>query len=187
VRKELLWEGYSVIAPGIMGHPAAEPAALADVLVRLGVQGKLFVVRAATVPGVAARPLNELVAAGWDVREVAAGYEQFLARFAPLATALEDGVAAKLTPEQAFVIRTLLIHAYRRVQLHDPQLPAELLPAPWPGAQAYALARQLYLAVHEAAEQHIDSVLRREDPEAPSAEAAFYARFGGLRPAAHPV
>jgi len=187
VRKELLWEGYSLIAPGILGHPAAEPAALADVLTRLGVQGKLFVVRASTVPDVAARPLNELVANGWDVREVAAGYGQFLARFAPLAMALEDGVAAKLTPEQAFVIRTLLIHAYRRVQLHDPQLPAELLPTPWPGAQAYALARQLYLAVHEAAEQHIDSVLRHEDPEAPPAESAFYARFGGLRPAAHPV
>jgi phenylacetic acid degradation operon negative regulatory protein len=187
VRKELLWEGYSLIAPGILGHPAAEPAALADVLTRLGVQGKLFVVRAATVPGVGARSLGDLVAGGWDVREVAAGYAQFLARFAPLATALEDGIAAKLTPEQAFVIRTLLIHAYRRVQLHDPQLPAELLPTPWPGAQAYALARQLYLAVHEAAEQHIDSVLRREDPDAPPAESAFYARFGGLRPAAHPV
>ena len=128
-----------------------------------------------------ARSLGDLVATGWDVREVAAGYEQFLARFAPLAEGLDGGVADRLTPEQAFVIRTLLIHAYRRVQLHDPQLPAELLPAPWPGTQAYALARQLYLAVHTAAEQHIDSVLRREDPEAPAAETAFYARFGGLR------
>jgi phenylacetic acid degradation operon negative regulatory protein len=180
VRKELLWEGYSVIAPGIMGHPAAEPAALAEVLARMKVEHKLFVVRAATVPGVGARPLNELVASGWDVSAVAADYESFLARFAPLAAVL-DAVASEITPEQAFVIRTLLIHAYRRVQLHDPQLPAALLPSPWPGAQAYALARQLYLAVHAAAEQHVDTVLRREDPDAPAAEAAFYARFGGLR------
>jgi hypothetical protein len=50
-----------------------------------------------------------------------------------------------LTPEKAFVVRTLLIHAYRRVQLHDPQLPVELLPTPWPGALAYELARQIYL------------------------------------------
>ncbi|MET0319865.1 MAG: phenylacetic acid degradation operon negative regulatory protein PaaX [Duganella sp.] len=192
VRKELLWEGYSVIAPGIMGHPAAEPAALAEVLARVKVEHKLFVVRAATVPGVGARPLDALVASGWDVGAVAAGYQAFMARFAPLSATLDalaaesanglaTDVANAITPEQAFVIRTLLIHAYRRVQLHDPQLPAQLLPSPWPGAQAYALARQLYLAVHAAAEQHVDTVLRREDPDAPAAEAAFYARFGGLR------
>ncbi|HWW70702.1 MAG TPA: phenylacetic acid degradation operon negative regulatory protein PaaX, partial [Duganella sp.] len=46
VRKELLWEGYSVIAPGIMGHPAAYAAALDELLKRLGVAGKLFVVEA---------------------------------------------------------------------------------------------------------------------------------------------
>ena len=85
-----------------------------------------------------------------------------------------------MTPQQAFVVRTLLIHAYRRVQLHDPQLPVELLPTPWPGALAYELARTIYLAVYAAAEQHIDATLRREDPAAPAAEPAFFDRFGGL-------
>jgi phenylacetic acid degradation operon negative regulatory protein len=74
----------------------------------------------------------------------------------------------------------LLIHAYRRVQLHDPQLPVELLPTPWPGALAYELARQIYLLVYAPAEQHIEAALRREDAAAPSAEAAFFDRFGGL-------
>ncbi|MET0264830.1 MAG: phenylacetic acid degradation operon negative regulatory protein PaaX [Duganella sp.] len=181
VRKELLWEGYRLIAPGIFGHPAAEPVALAELLERLEVQGKLLVLQASSLAGVGARPLDELVAGSWDVDEVARGYQEFLTRFAPLAAALDGGVAAQLSPEQSFVIRTLLIHAYRRVQLHDPQLPAALLPAPWPGAQAYALARQLYLAVYAGAERHIDTVLRSEDPQAPAAEPAFYARFGGLQ------
>ena len=82
--------------------------------------------------------------------------------------------------EQAFVIRSLLTHAYRRVQLHDPQLPVELLPEPWPGSQAYALARALYRITYAAAEEHIVATLRREDEQVPQLEAWFYERFGGL-------
>ncbi|MYM84092.1 phenylacetic acid degradation operon negative regulatory protein PaaX [Duganella sp. FT50W] len=181
VRKELLWEGYSVIAPGIMGHPAADGAALDELLQRLGVAGKLFVVQGKSMRQVSARPLSDLVAEGWDVAAVADGYSKFLAQFTPLLTALRAAAAeTPPTPEQAFVMRTLLIHAYRRVQLHDPQLPVELLPTPWPGALAYELARDIYLRVYAAAEQHIDAALRREDAAAASAEAAFFDRFGGL-------
>ncbi|MQA21465.1 phenylacetic acid degradation operon negative regulatory protein PaaX [Rugamonas rivuli] len=185
VRKELLWEGYSVIAPGIMGHPAADGPALDELLKRLGVAGKLFVVQGKAMRQVSGRPLSELVADGWDLSGVAQGYDQFIAQFEPLLAALKsaaatDDAAKALTPQQAFVVRTLLIHAYRRVQLHDPQLPVELLPTPWPGALAYELARSIYLAVYAAAEQHIDATLRREDPAAPAAEPAFFDRFGGL-------
>jgi len=178
VRKELLWEGYSVIAPGVMGHPAADLQALEELLARLGVKGKLFVCQARSVAQVGARPLPEMVADGWDLSGVAEGYRQFIAHFQPL-LALLDG-ADDLSAEQAFVVRSLLIHAYRRVQLHDPQLPVELLPEPWPGAQAYQLARDIYLRVYATAEQHILATLRREEPDAAEAEASFYQRFGGL-------
>jgi phenylacetic acid degradation operon negative regulatory protein len=181
VRKELLWEGFSVIAPGIMGHPAADGPALDELLKRLGVAGKLFVVQGKSMRQVSARPLSDLVADGWDVDSVALGYNKFIAQFEPLLEALRaEACETGLSPQAAFVVRTLLIHAYRRVQLHDPQLPVELLPTPWPGALAYALARQIYLMVHAAAEQHIEAALRREDAAAPSAEAAFFDRFGGL-------
>ena len=181
VRKELLWEGYSVIAPGIMGHPAADAPALEELLTRLGVAGKLFIVQGKALRHVSTRPLSDLVSEGWDLSGVAQGYQQFMAQFQPLANALRaDGALAALMPEQAFVIRTLLIHAYRRVQLHDPQLPVELLPTPWPGAVAYELARDIYQAAYTAAEQHVDATLRREDASAPAAEPAFFDRFGGL-------
>ena len=48
-------------------------------------------------------------------------------------------------------MRTLLIHAYRRVLLRDPQLPAALLPLDWPGAAAYALCRDFYRAAEPLA------------------------------------
>jgi phenylacetic acid degradation operon negative regulatory protein len=178
LRKELLWEGYSMIAPGIFGHPASNPEILEELLARVGVQGKLFVCSATELPNVSARPLRDLVEDGWDLSGVIAGYRHFIEQFEPLlALLLKD---EQLQAAQAFVIRTLLIHAYRRVQLHDPMLPIELLPDPWPGSRAYQLARALYQYTYAAAEQHIIAALRREDEQAPAAEASFFQRFEGL-------
>jgi len=113
---------------------------------------------------------------------VVQGYRSFIAQFAPLLAQLEGGEAGGevLSPQGAFVIRTLLIHAYRRVQLHDPMLPIELLPDPWPGSEAYTLARALYRLTQAQAEHHITATLRREDAQAPQADCAFFERFGGL-------
>lgn len=182
LRKELVWEGYAMISQGVFGHPVASPDVIGDILVRLGVQGKLLVVRASEMPGVATRPLRELAAEGWDLTGVLQGYRGFIDQFRPLLAALENTreLGETLSPEQAFVIRTLLIHAYRRVQLHDPMLPVELLPDPWPGSEAYALARALYRLTQAQAETHIVAALRREDAAAPDADAAFFMRFGGL-------
>lgn len=178
LRKELLWAGYGLVAPGIFGHPASNGDALEDILVRNEVQGKLYVCHSTELPGVSGRPLREMVAECWDLSEVMAGYEKFIASFQPLLALLQEQPA--IAPEQAFVIRSLLTHAYRRVQLHDPQLPVELLPEPWPGTQAYALARALYRRTYAAAEQHILATLRREDEQAADVEPWFYERFGGL-------
>jgi phenylacetic acid degradation operon negative regulatory protein len=179
LRKELLWEGYGVISAGVFAHPAATPETLDELLARTGTRGKLFICHAAEMPGARnGRPLREMVAEGWDLSGVIQGYEQFIAQFQPLLALLRAG--QQPAPEQAFVIRTLLIHAYRRVQLHDPQLPVELLPEPWPGAAAYELARELYRLVYAGAEQHILATLRAEDDAVPDASAALYQRFGGL-------
>jgi phenylacetic acid degradation operon negative regulatory protein len=178
LRKELTWEGYAMITQGIFGHPVAGPEVIEEILARLGVQGKLLVVRAGELPGVATRPLRELAVDGWDLSGVVQGYRGFIEQFSPLLAMLRQG--DPLAPEQAFVIRSLLIHAYRRVQLHDPMLPIELLPDPWPGSEAYELARALYRLTQAQAELHIIATLRREDGEAPDADASFFLRFGGL-------
>jgi phenylacetic acid degradation operon negative regulatory protein len=178
LRKELTWEGYGLIAQGIYGHPVAAPEVIEEILTRLGAQGKLLAVRTSELAGVSTRPLRELAAEGWDLSGVVQGYRGFIEQFNPLLALLQQG--GPLAPEQAFMIRSLLIHAYRRVQLHDPMLPVELLPDPWPGSEAYELARALYRLTQAQAEQHIGAALRREDAAAPDADASFFLRFGGL-------
>ena len=83
-------------------------------------------------------------------------------------------------PAQCFIVRTLLIHAFRRVMLRDPLLPPVLLPLDWPGAAAYALCRDFYRLTHRCAEQHLLATLRGNGERLPPANAAFYARFEGL-------
>lgn len=179
LRKELVWEGYGLVSAGVFGHPAGNPDTLDELLARTGMHGKLFICHAAGMPGAQnGRALREMIDEGWDLSGVMDGYRQFIAQFQPLLALLQAG--HRPDPEQAFVIRSLLIHAYRRVQLHDPQLPVELLPEPWPGAAAYELARELYRIVSMAAEQHVLAVLRREDETVAEAGSEFYQRFGGL-------
>ncbi|QJE00535.1 phenylacetic acid degradation operon negative regulatory protein PaaX [Massilia forsythiae] len=186
VRKELEWEGFSMLAPGVLAHPAFDGAALAEILARVQAGGKVFVCRAADMPGVDGRPLAELVREGWDLSGTQAGYRHFVETFAPLPdllrTAAQPGTGSGIAPREAFVLRSLLVHAYRRVQLHDPMLPLPLLPDPWPGMEAYALAQAVYRLLWEAAQTHVVQVLQREDAAAPAADAAFHARFEGLPP-----
>lgn len=179
VRKELEWEGFAMLAPGLLAHPAADADGVAEVLRRVEGGGKIFVCAATELPGVGARPLAELVREGWDLSAVVAGYRRFIEQFTALPALLQAEAPA---PQQAFIVRTLLIHAYRRVQLHDPMLPLALLPQPWPGSEAYALAQAIYRRVWAPAERHLMDVLRREDAAAPEADAALYERFEGLQP-----
>jgi len=178
VRKELEWEGFAMLAPGLLAHPAFDPDSVAEILKRVDGEGRIFVCNARELPGAGARPLAELVREGWDLSGVVAGYRRFIDDFTPLLALLRDGAAPE--PQAAFVVRSLLIHAYRRVQLHDPMLPLDLLPQPWPGSEAYALAQAIYRLVWVPAEAHLMQVLRREDEGAPLADALFHARFGGL-------
>jgi phenylacetic acid degradation operon negative regulatory protein len=179
LKKELLWEGFAQLAPGLFGHPGAHGPLLEELLSRTKLRERLFVCQARELPGVPARPLRELVRECWDLSEVTQRYDNFCEQFRPLLALLENGPA--LSAPQAFMVRTLLIHAYRRVQLHDPMLPVTLLPDPWPGSRAYALAQAIYRLTAGPSEEHVMTLLRQEDRDAKRANEEFFARFGGLR------
>ena len=85
-----------------------------------------------------------------------------------------------LSAEAAFVIRTLLIHEYRKIHLQDPLLPPALLPSDWVGAAAYDLSKRLYSAVFAAAERHLSDTASTMTEPLPPADSSAYERFGGL-------
>jgi len=90
------------------------------------------------------------------------------------------GGGESLSWETAFVVRTLLIHEYRKIHLRDPLLPRALLPDDWVGTQAYELCRDLYRLLFQSAEQHVAQFAETlAGPLAPVSQATLR-RFGGI-------
>jgi phenylacetic acid degradation operon negative regulatory protein len=170
----LRWLGFGQVSPGVFAHPnwSIEEARAALAAVAGLTQGLLF--KSSSEGDDADR---RLVATGWDLEDLARRYRKFLETFAPVAGAARPDA---LDGQAAFVIRTLLIHEYRKVHLQDPLLPPALLPADWVGATAYELSRQLYSAVFAAAETYLSATASRMSEPLPPAEPSTYNRFGGL-------
>ncbi|HEX2530452.1 MAG TPA: PaaX family transcriptional regulator C-terminal domain-containing protein, partial [Burkholderiaceae bacterium] len=166
-------------APSVFAHPSVDAETLEEILTRVGVRGKVFICNVTESTFADAQPLGALVEQCWELGNVISDYQRLIERFAGIPKLLSGKSA--LSPEQAFVLRTLLIHEYRRVQLHDPQLPLELLPKNWPGKIAHELCGQIYRSTCASAEQYVLDTLRQEDEFAPEAAGYFYQRFGGLR------
>ena len=74
---------------------------------------------------------RRLASSGWDLKDLAHRYRRFVASFAPVESALRS--VAAIPPDTAFLVRTLLIHEYRKIHLRDPLLPPALLPPHLPG------------------------------------------------------
>ncbi len=113
--------GFTPVAPGVFTAPDTAPP----------LPGILTL--AASGPALA-----EFAARAWPLARLSQDYADFVERFAPVRP------ATALQPLEALVVRTLLIHAYRRIVLRDPLLPAGLLPNPWSGLTARRLCTTLY-------------------------------------------
>jgi phenylacetic acid degradation operon negative regulatory protein len=183
LRKELRWEGFGALTPGVFVRPAggASSGALAELLRGLALQDRISVLSGRDVPELGTRPLQAYQRDCWNLAGIASEYRRFLARLDAVMRHFRH--PDRIEPELSFVVRSLLIHAFRRVTLHDPQLPPALLPAGWPAAAAYARCGDFYRLTQGAAEQHLVTLLATPGGPLPPAAPYFYGRFGGLRPA----
>jgi phenylacetic acid degradation operon negative regulatory protein len=180
LRQELDWEGFGAFEAGVFARPAAAASAVPRIAAALDVRNEITAFRAQDDPALGGRTLASRVADAWDLAALARHYREFLRRFGNVIDRFRIVDKATPDPAQALVVRTLLIHAYRRVLLRDPQLPAALLPLDWPGAAAFALCRDFYRLTHRAAERHLLTTLATASGRLPPASAEFHARFGGL-------
>jgi len=102
-------------------------------------------------------------------------------RFTPFAERLATG--ASVSPETCFQLRVFAIHEYRRILLRDPELPAELLPERWVGAEARRICAAIYRAVEAPAAAFLQTSGEVCGRTLPSPVRWYFRRFGGLRPA----
>lgn len=82
-------------------------------------------------------------AAAYDLTDLSSAYRRFVDEHTALRAATRAG---QVGAAQALVARTTLMDAWRRLVRTDPDLPAHLLPDPWPRQDA----RELFLEIHSA-------------------------------------
>jgi phenylacetic acid degradation operon negative regulatory protein len=174
LREELRWLGFGQLSSGVYAHPACTLEEARGWLATLGCAHHACLFKSATEGLEADR---KLAAEGWNLAEIARRYRRFRDTFAPVEAAVRESDA--LLPQAAFLVRTLLIHEYRKIHLQDPLLPPALLPAQWAGTEAYDLTARLYAAVFAAAERFLADTGRTIGGTLPTAGAEVHARFGG--------
>jgi phenylacetic acid degradation operon negative regulatory protein len=170
--KHLAWRGFVTLAPGVHALPGDGRLEVAEVAERVGLD--------ATVPCASAHfdDLHALVDGGELARrlglgEASEGYRLFLERY----RWLERVDGSLLGDQEAFLLRTMVIHDLRRATLADPWLPRELLPSDWPGRSAHRLAAVGYRQVDAGARRWLASETGLEQC---SVETGSGPRFAGL-------
>lgn len=175
LREELRWLGFGELMPGVFAHPTHQLSPISERLAALGDSGGLIVMQRA----IAARDSgSQLASLGWDFGDLARRYRRFIAMFDPMNEPAADG--ASVDGETAFILRTLLLHEYRKIHLRDPLLPSRLLPQGWIGADAHELCRTLYAKVFTPSERHLTSTVQTLEGALPPPGKDVFARFGGL-------
>lgn len=99
---------------------------------------------------------RELVQKCWDVEGMKALYRVFIDKFSSRMHEVRE--SGQLADNQAFVIKTELVHEYRKFLFLDPGLPDRLLEADWTGREAAKLFREWYVELHEPANRFFEYV-----------------------------
>lgn len=98
---------------------------------------------------------HAVVDRAWDLSGLSTRYQAFLVEFAPYT---DPAARAALDDRTALVVRTRLVHQFRKFPTLDPELPADLADPPIGRVDAVAMFHDLYPTLAEAARRHFDSV-----------------------------
>jgi phenylacetic acid degradation operon negative regulatory protein len=175
LKNQLVWEGFGVLAPGVFAHPHADARVAHEILEKLGIPDLALVLHANDNPASTGLPIASLANQCWNLDALSIQYQRFYERFAPF----EQLIGPEIEPELAHMLRALLVHAWRRVVLHDPQLPAAMLPARWPGQTARTLCERLYWRLFAGSEHYLQERLKPENPQHQPIADSVFTRFGG--------
>jgi phenylacetic acid degradation operon negative regulatory protein len=180
LRRALFWHGFGETAIGSFVHPTADLENVMESLVSEGldeVLAKLMPLIAVNSRAARCATDIDMVQKAWNLDGLALSYAGFLQKYEPIRDALVACGQNDVSQEDAFLVRTLLIHDVRRLLLRDPQLPEGLLPSTWPGSRARHLCRDLYRKLLPLSERHLDANVRLSSGNAPLASHVLASRF----------
>jgi phenylacetic acid degradation operon negative regulatory protein len=173
-RQAIAWAGFAALAPNVYAHPGADAGTVTEAISDLGLGERVVLMQAETDALQSRRLLGGVLWGNWQLDQLAAAYGRFVRRWAPVRRALASGSP---DPAACFVARLLAVHEYRRVLLHDTDIPGQLLPRDWPGTPARRLAAEIYHAVAPGSVDFIRAHLEGANGPLPAVAESFARRF----------
>jgi phenylacetic acid degradation operon negative regulatory protein len=156
LRKQLRWLGFAPLYDGLWLSPRDHAAEVIGYLKELDIT-TATAFRASSVPAEC-----DIPARAWDLDGLCSQYEHFIS----FARQLRDTTAAgQVPPIDALIARTRVMDEWRAFPGLDPDLPAELLPAAWPRAQARELFIACYDLLGPLAAWRVRQIITRYGPE----------------------
>lgn len=185
LRRALFWQGFGVLGNECFVHPSAELPSVMDALIAEGLGdslGALLPLFAADARSALSASDADLVTRAWNLGSLAEAYAEFVQTYQTILADSQHDKLGEVSEQDAFLLRTLLIHDYRRLLLRDPELPEVLLPADWPGQQARLLCKELYKRLELLSNRHLDKLLCLADGSVPREDPLFAERFSQYDP-----
>lgn len=156
VRSRLRWLGFAPLYDGTWVSPRPVADAARRELAALGIDD-VTVFRAVEQAASPRRPID-----AWNLDEVAATYQDFIATYGPLREQIRGG---DVGAAQALLARTRIMDSWRTFPGIDPDLPSSLLPAGWPRHDAYEIFVDVYDALGPLAALRVRQIVEWHAPE----------------------
>jgi phenylacetic acid degradation operon negative regulatory protein len=150
--RRLRFLGFGSVPGSVWLSPHDHAAEVVRLLEELGVSdyATMFTAHPDAVVG-----LPALVSRAWDLSGLVDRYEAFVAEFSPLCA---RRALASFSDQDAFLVRTRLVHQFRGFPLIDPELPEALAPVSGPRSRAAGVFHELYAGLADASQRHFDAV-----------------------------
>lgn len=153
LRSRLSWLGFGNLSNGLWLAPRRAMEGVRRAVAELGFERYVLLFEAHYEGFV---ELEALVRDAWDLEELAKLYADFIHWCEPVAQRADGPAGAR--GAAAFADYTRTLYHWRKFPYLDPGLPAELLPADWPGHRAAELFFAVRARFEGAALEHVRRV-----------------------------
>lgn len=176
--KILKKEGFASPSKQVYFHPNYKMENIQDILIKSKTYDKTLLIKGPPLMPLSKEKLKDFACRYWDLKSVEQKYQDFIAKFIKVYSLKVP--FDEFDARQCFVLRTLLIHEYRRALLFDPKLGNELVSINWLGKSATSLVESIYIQIHKKANTYISENFT-SIANAPLKLDPFYSnRFGGI-------
>lgn len=156
LRKELIWSGFGLLSNGVWITPNNLKNQINDIIDKYNIRE---CVHFFTADNEGPQSNKQIITNCWDIDHINKQYQMFIkfyeGEMVENRQKLEEG---KMSNQDCFVERTLLVHHYRKSLFIDPGIPQELLPEKWLGEQAAKLFSSYYNILAEKANAFFEKV-----------------------------